>query len=230
MFVWPAHLFNPQQTAAGVEASAISGGTSLVGDETIIQTDGGGRWKISFQGIDLRTPAKQRLWTAWRAHLAGGATPVLVPVLSLRTAHIPKLNRQRHISSDLQANDPVFPTAVSFVNPMVKAKIAANAALRATTVQIEVLQGGDLTGGETFGAGDRSYEIERVTGQVGRVFTCKIGCPLRAALAINTPVDFNWPLVQCRAVLGQDLNPSIAFGRTGTASISFVEDFSEVSA
>lgn len=229
MYVWPAHRFNPKAIKAFPVASTIDGGTAINGDQSIINTDRGGRWSITFSGIDLRSPAMIRLWNAWVSHLAGGAQQILVPTLTLRQAHIPK-QFDKHLTSQIVDDDAVFPTSVAFVAPMVKARVAAFAATGATTVQVEVTQGGDLVGGEVFGVGGRAYPVKRITAKVGSLFTCLLGLPLRASIATNDAADFNWPVVQCRAVPGQDLVPDLAFGRNASMSISFAEDFSEVTA
>lgn len=221
MFIFPVHRLRPEGIKADVVAQVISGGTALNGEEDVIQTDGGGRWQITFSGISLNTIDRQRLWDAWTSHLAGGARQVLVPIYSLRTAPRPVAGNGAMRPSNLLDDDPVFPSSVSFASPYIIAATTAAAALRATTISIAVTQGAALRPGMRCGIGNRSYKIENVSGA-----NCTITPPLREPIAEATPVIFDWPVVQCTAVVGQDLAPDMRWGRQGSIGISFVEDFS----
>lgn len=230
MFIVPAHIFNPANVRAGIVATVISGGQSLNGDDTAIQTDGGGRWQIDWTGIDIDDPETERLWDAWVSYLAGGARPVLVPILSLLTAPRPFVGGMETDPSDIITDDPEFPTTAAFASPHIIARIVSDAALRATTVEIDVIQGARVQTGSKFSVGNRAYLIERVTSRSGLRAVCTISPPLREPLSADDPVNFEWPVVQCRAALGQSLNPDMAFGKFAEVAISFVEDFSTVEA
>lgn len=226
MFIFPAHRFNPDPVKVGVMERVVTGSESIAGDEDVVSTDGGGRWQITFAGIDLDTPEMQRLWRMWDGHMAGGAQPVLVPLLTLATAPRPFAGRGEATPSDILADDADFPESVSFAAPSIVATIAADAALRATTVQIEVTQGAQIRGGEVFSVGERAHEIVRVTARDGAKATCLIRPPLRTAVEEGDPVNFDWPMVRCRAVVDQDMIPEMS-GPYGTVAISFAEDFSD---
>jgi hypothetical protein len=221
MFIFPVHRLRPEAIKADVVAQVISGGTALNGFEDVIQTDGGGRWQIGFSGIQLNTVEKARLWDAWTSHLAGGTRQVLVPIYSLRTAPRPVAGNGLLRPSDLIDDNPVFPSSVAFASPYIIATTTEPAALRATTIWIAIAQGADIQPGMRCGIGRRSYKIENVAGS-----NCTIVPPLREAVADGTPVIFDWPVVQCTAVVGQDLSPEMRWGRQGAVGVSFVEDFS----
>lgn len=227
MFIWPLHKLIPESIAADVIAKVISGGTALSGDEDVIQTDGGGRWEISFSGISLNTVPKQRIWSGWTSHLAGGARAVLVPVYSLPTGPRPANGNRLMRPSDILADDEVYPTSVTFAQPYIVAETVGAAVLRATQLIMLVTQGARIEAGMRFGIGNRAYKVERVTAATGYQATCTISPPLREAVADGTAVNFDWPVVQCRAVVGQNLTADMQWGRRGSVSIGFVEDFSE---
>ncbi|WP_218000325.1 hypothetical protein [Sphingomonas soli] len=201
----------------------LSGGTALSGEEDVISTDGGGRWEISYGEMDLDNIDLQRAWDAWTAHLAGGAQSVLVPILSLKTAPRPFAGSGLASPSDIYADDDVFPTEVRFASPHIVAVVGADAALRATTVEIVISQGAMIQHGVKFSIGKRGYKVGRVTARDGLSATCKISPPLREAIETGDAVNFDWPVVECRAGIGQDLASAITMGMFGTTSISFVE-------
>lgn len=225
MVIFPVHRLRPEIIKADVVPLVMSGGTALNGEEDVIQTDGGGRWEISFAGITLSGVARQRLWDAWTSYLRGGARVVLVPVYSLRTAPRPVAGNGLMRPSDLVDDDEVFPTSVRFAAPYIVATTTEAADLRATEITIRVTQGARLRPGLRFSVGDRAYKIEQVSA-TDYTAVCTIMPPLREAISSGATVNFDWPLVPCRAVVGQDLVPEMRWGRQGAAAISFVEDFS----
>lgn len=228
MFIFPVHLFNPASIKAGVVENVISGGQALSGDEDVIATDGGGRWQITYSGITLRTVEQERKWDAWASYLGGGTRAVLVPLLSLRTAPRPIAGNGLARPSAIYADDPYFPTEVRFASPYIAAETVGNAALRSTTLTINVTQGARIQGGERCSVGGRAHKIERVQSRPSEMHAvCRVSPPTRAAISGGSDVEFGWPVVQCKTAIGQDLIPDMAFGRNGVVSITFVEDFSD---
>jgi hypothetical protein len=226
MYIFPAHLFNPDPVKADVASRVISGGTAINGEEDVIATDGGGRWEISYGEVDLDGPYLQQVWEAWTSHLAGGAQTVLVPLLSLGTAPRPIIGNGLAEPSDILADDDYFPTDVRFAAPYIVATVSADAALRATTLQLSVAQGAQLQPGMKFSVAGRGFKIERVISRAGMTAICIVSPPTRAPITAGAAANFDWPTVMCRGVVGQDLAATISLGMFGTTSISFVEDTS----
>lgn len=220
LHVFPAHLWTPSGVRTAIGRATLSGGTSLTGDEDTVITDGGGRWEISYAGIDLADD-EVNFWEAWNGYLAAGTRDVLVPLLSLETAPRPSLGNRKMLPSDLAFDDPVFPTFVRFAAPYIDAQALAAAPLRATEMAIRVLRGAALKGGEKFSHGERAYRVgRRVAGDIWAIEP-----PLRVPIPAGAALNFDWPVVRCRAVPGEDWSPEVRLGRYAEASISFVEAF-----
>ncbi len=226
MYIFPVHLFNPKSIKAKPRARVIDGGTALNGDQDVISADGGGRWYISYSGIAIRGPKMERLWAQWDSYLLGGARAVLVPLVSIRTAPRPIGASNPLRTSELYTDDEVFPTVTRYAVPYIQAATVGSAAARSIDLTINVIKGSRIQGGESFSIGGRAYIVERVTSRTGQSATCIISPPLRAAVADGTPVNFEWPVVQAKLAMGQDLGVDISFGGFGDTSITFVEDFS----
>lgn len=222
-YLFPTHILNPDPISVGIRAKVISGGTALNDDETVVQTDAGGRIEIAYGEMDLDDPLARRVWGVWADYLAGGARVVLVPIANLELAPIPP-----GASSTFGSNDDYFATSWGFSPAYVIANTVGDTALHSTTIMIEVTQGEALQPDTWFGIGVRSHKIRRILSHVGDQYEVEISPPTREAIADGTSVDFDWPVVQCRAALGQDLIPSISQGKYGTVSVAFVEDFSTV--
>lgn len=220
-YVFPVHLFNPREVNARPIQRVMSGGQALNGEEDVIATDGGGRWQIDLAGISLRTPAQERAWSAWQGHLAGGAVQCLVPLLSLTTAPRPDMGKRPARVPQLAMDDDLFPTSVAYSAPYIEAEVAADAALRATSLEIIVTTGGTIKGGEKFSIGERAHRIVRETST--GVF--QIDPPLREAVTAGDAVNFDWPLVLCTMAPGNDFDGAITLGRFGEKQITFLESF-----
>lgn len=222
--IFPAHRFCPETVTAGVVADVVSGGTSLAGEQDVIEADGGGRWMISYGGIALDDAEMQRRWKAWVAKLRGGATPVLVPLLSVATGPRPIAGNGFATPSDIYDNDDYFPTEVRFASPHIVATISASVALRSTTMQISVTQGSSVQPGMDFSVGVHAYTVQEIISRAGLVATVKTTPPAREAIAAGTAVNFDFPYVVARAAPGQSLTAAINSGLYGDVEIQFVED------
>lgn len=216
--IFPAHLFRPKTVSARVVQRVISGGQALNGEEDVIATDGGGRWRIEFSEIELHTPAQHRAWDAWQSYLQQGAVQCLVPLLTISTAPRPQQWDRPMPVSRLIANDPVFPTTVGYAKPQIEAAVLAAAPLRATTLLIGIAMGSSIAGGEAFSIGERAYRIIMPVAGGHRIEP-----PLRDAVTAGSAVEFDWPVVRAVSSPGDDFSGSISRGRFGTKQITFVE-------
>lgn len=231
MLTFPTHLFNPARIALRPMGVAITGGESLSGITDIIRTDGGGYWAVQMAGIELLTPDLIRAWRAWQTELAGGVERVLVPIADLRQAPRPVVGGRLASPSQIAngSDDPYFPEAVGFATPLVVAWVSANAALRATQLNIAVSRGARLKGGETFALehptrGRRVYRVGRVLARPSdQTATVKIEPPLREAVSDGTAADFDWPSLVCTLIPEADISPELDYGRAGTVDIAFRE-------
>ena len=225
MFIFPAYLFNPTSVKASPIGRVITGGEAINGDVDAIATDGGGRWQITYSGIELTNPAVMRQWDAWEAYLDGGAVDCLVPLLTLGRANRPFGGGQPAGVSGLVYDDLLFPTSLAYAAPYIEATITEPAALRATELTIAVTRGAPLEGGETFSVGGRAYRIQRVKSRpIAMSAVVDIRPPLRAALLDNAALDFNLPMAKCRLMPNSDIGLDIFQNKTSNVSITFVEN------
>lgn len=231
MLTFPTHLFNPLSVTMRPVSAVITGGESLAGETDVISTDGGGFWQVAMTGVELIGPDQIRAWRAWEDTLEGGVEKVLVPVADIRQAPLPIVGgrRARPVNLAAGSDDPYFPEAVGFPAPIIVARIVGAAALRATTVTLEVLRGSRLRGGEIFAVthptkGRRCYRVRRVLSRDGQRATVSIRMPLREAVTANTPVDFDWPSLVATLDPNADISPAIENGHS-SVGITFREAF-----
>lgn len=221
--IFPLHRLSVDSITPTVRKRTISGGTSISGEEDVIQTDGGGRIEVTVDGVQLDDPETQRLWNAWDAYLSGGVNECLVPLVTLGTGPRPWAGNLPVEPSVIGDNDDTYPTIVAYRAPLIRARLNADAALRATTLSVSVEQGSALQGGEWFSIGERAYRIERVIARAGMAFTIRTDPPLREAVTAGTLVEFEWPVVKARLSPGTSLIAPLMIGMYGDASAQFVE-------
>lgn len=67
-----------------------------------------------------------------------------------------------------------------------------------------------MEGGEKCSINGREFKIERVLSPSGQQATVVGSPPAREAIPSGSAVNFEWPVVQCRLVPGQDIAPNLA--------------------
>lgn len=224
-FVFPAHLLNPQSVKLSLTAKVVQSPPSLSGVTQTVRTDGGGLWQVQYSGIVLRTADARRIWGVWDSYLSGGAQSVKVPMLSNLDA--PRGRQGGNIAKYgglAFTGNEYFPESVKYVSSLVIATASA-APSRSTSIYISILRGLAPKGSEIFSirysdGTDRAHRIVRPLG--GNAYV--IDPPLRRAIDNNTPLEFDWPVLDCVAVVGNDISADIANGRAEVA-ISFQETF-----
>jgi hypothetical protein len=228
--IFPVEIFNPASIKPLLARRTITGGVALSGEEDVIVTDGGGRWEISFEGIELETDDQVAAWNAWDMHLDSGATPCVVPIALPRQAPLPIIGTEYPDLSDLDPadDDPYFPNAAGRAHASVVATIDVAALLRATQLTITVSRGRRLRGGEPFTIvhptkGERLYRIKRVLSTTGQTSVVEIRPPLREAVASVASADFDWPRFRAHQAPAQDIAPLFNLGNADAVSITFVE-------
>ncbi len=215
MHIFPVRLFNPSEVRSTVRQRVLSGGEALDGSATVIATDGGGLWEVSYLGIQLRTEQQSRVWDAWASYLAGGVTECLVPLLSLATAPRGYMGAVSGVYQD----DEEWPTEMRYSGPLIEAHVGADAALRATVLNVVMTKGPKPKGGEKLSIDGRAYKLIRPLGSGDY----QIEPPLRAAVSTNDPIIFDWPMVKCKMRVGDDPIAPLERGRFGKVEINFVE-------
>jgi hypothetical protein len=225
MKVFPTCLFAPNDVHADIERRTISGGEAINGDEDVIATDGGGRVFVEFGDPFLDDPAAAKAWRAIDAYLDGGATAIIVPFCDAR--HQPTNGRVLTSHSD----GTTFSDETEYAQGDAYGSVAAGAALRATTLQLDnLVLSEDLVGGEWLSIDHptmrwRAYRIAEITAYDADAGTAtvKIRPPLREAVTVGEAVDFADPRCTMRVEGGMPSPTSLGYA---SGEARFVEDFS----
>lgn len=200
-----------------VRANVISGGIAINGDESVIATDGGGRWVADYQNAPLNRREKVLSWRALRALLNSGTRAIIFPICDAR--HQPVASRQHVPHSD---GSP-FSDGSLYSGGDCEVRAGANAALRATSMTLDIVTlGKPLIAGERFSINhptwrDRLYEIATIDGD-----DITFRPPLREAVTAGTELNFSDP--RCVMRLSGDMSAPLNGPRFATGSLMLVED------
>ncbi|WP_257540996.1 hypothetical protein [Sphingobium sp. CFD-1] len=214
---FPTCQFSFASREIAVQQNIISGGTALNGDETVISTDGGGRWVAEYGSAPLNRREKVLSWRSARAILEGGAVPIIFPICDARHQPVGSRSRVPHSDDSPFSDDSLYGTSDCFVTA------AADAPLRATSLILNIASiGKPLLGGERFSIDHptwrhRLYEIKSIDG--GQI---TFRPPLREAVPAGTEINFSDP--RCVMRLTGDMAAPLNGPRAATGSITLIED------
>lgn len=221
MRVFPTHLFGFSDIDPDIDRRTITGGAALSGSEDVIATDGGGRVFVEFGDPYLDEPDLARAWRAISDVLQGGVTPVIVPLADLRHQQGREVRVPRSLPFWTEAE---YATGTSGVT------LAADAALRATTLQLAFayvpfvpLQAGIWLSIDHATIRHRAYRIAEVVSQSGTAATVKLSHPLRIATTAGLAVELTDP--RCVMRLEGEMRSPTNFGFASGGQIRFVEHF-----
>lgn len=212
--------------------TTISAGQTASGVMPITRMDGGGLWKATLADVPLVTVDQVLAWRATATYCEGGVQPIILPMCDLRHAPVLMSNGQRVVRTDEVPHSDLTPydddTPYSgFVIPIM-ATAEGPLPLRATTIVIDVTQGGDLQGGQYFSidhatVGPRLYRIVDVADDG---MTCTFRPPLREAITVSsTPLEFNHPACVMRLATTDAMDLTLQLRKYGNPTANFIEAF-----
>ena len=237
---FPRALLRERSHSWNLVATVMNAGQSGQSWSSVVRSDGGGVWSCVMNDVQLSglcggsESNKQRqriatlLWRAVRQLCDGGANNIVVPrhddlfrPWPAGVSHAP--------SSPLPHSDTTFfADGTGYDAAVINVVAAASAGLRATSLQLQLRLCGTLVGGESFSIlhpdfGWRLYEIATVQYVDASHVTISFNPPLRAAVAIDTPIEFDLPRCTMRLMQGGSMNLSVVPWTFNQASVDFIE-------
>lgn len=221
MDYWPRQLFPAAEVRWHLQNRVIGGGMPVVGPARMTGTDGGGLWVCEMTGIWLRKREQIMAARALDAIMDGGLQSIVVGSCEARFARWAVSSESVPHSDGSPFSDDAFYAGASPTG-----LVSADAALRTTTLILDMPDGVSLIGGEAISIvhpikGPRRYTIARV-GDAGAV---TVRPPLREAVTAGTAVDFSTGACVMRLANADDFFSAIRMGRFADLSPVFVEAF-----
>jgi len=196
LLYFPEMLMRERRIKWELLAPALTGGRALSGATPSARLDGGGIWACEMSDVQVSSADHVRTWRALAAILDGGATPIVVATRDVRFAPWPSAVTDLYESTN--SDDSTCSDGGVYVSSVIQAEVAADAAIRATSLTISMNIGAALRGGEYFSIehetfSHRLYQVGQVTVNGDGDYVCTIRPPLREAVVAATRVEFDYP-------------------------------------
>lgn len=184
-----------------------------------VRSDGGGLWLAKLNNIRFNNRLDGLLWRAIRQIANGGATPLIVYRRDTTWAPFPT----DPLSPITHSDDTYFDDGSGYYQPVIDVTCNDGAALRATSMVVNLINCAPLQGGESFSInhptfGWRLYEIATANDNV-----ITFNPPLREAVINGERLEFDRPrcLMKLAGSTSMDLNNTTY--PFSLASATFVE-------
>lgn len=168
---------------------------SISGAETVIPAMGA-RWEVTGSFV-IHGEQQELAWQAFIAQMEGGIGTTLVPIWS---RFRPRTAAGLRVDWDNTAGLYGAQTFEHFgfeASPIIGARLAAPAALRATQITIELLDSTGIRPGQYFSIGERLHQVQHHW-QVGGVRQVMIRPPLRVDAPAGTALELFRPVCLMR--------------------------------
>jgi len=201
-----------------------------------VRSDGGGFWRCTMTDVSLsgarglkgrdRQRVSTLLWRAVRQVCDGGVNNIVVPRNDALFIPYP-VGIARALTVN-HSDDAPFSDGSSYYQPAIDIVATADAELRATSLDIEIIVAASLLGGESFsiqhdGAGWRIYEIATVDYVDDANATITFNPPLREAVEAGAQLEFDRPRCMMRLANPAAMDLSIRPWTFNAASAEFIE-------
>lgn len=229
-----AHLYWPRRLLCGLSKSfdpayrTTSGGSGRVGLGQVIASDAG-VWKSTVGSIPVLQNDRHSTIILWRAidGLLGGRTgEIAMPVSTRGRRPLPDGVTDDDVDSESDVphdDEAPFDDDSEYDGSFIEVEVAADAALRATTLVLTKNVCGDIEPGMDFSIGVRLYRVKRVTAQSAGAATIVINFPLREAVTAGSHCEFEHPVCLMRLASDQEMDLPVELNRKALPTINMVE-------
>lgn len=208
----------------------IVGNTATAGQTATssvdIRSDGGGLWTASLNDIQFWDQTFTLLWRSIRQLCNGGVNPLVVPRNDAIFAPFPVGPRSY---SPIKFNDgTLFSDGTGFTQSVITVEASGGAPLRATSMELLLINCGALVGGEAFSICHptynwRMYEIASAVVIDSTHVSITFNPPLREAVPDGAGIEFDLPRCTMKLVNAASMDLNVTTWPFSLATVKFVE-------
>jgi hypothetical protein len=227
MLIFPYSILRMKSFRLDLVGQVISGGITAAGQQQRVNATGGGLWALQADFPRFNTADQLRAWRVVQYGSQGGVEPVNIAICDLRQAPrppgwIPTGAGVPH--SDLTP----FSDGGLYGTDSISSTLAADAAVRATTIRVTFDGDSVPLGGQFFSLsyGAEMNELHVTTGATlvsGDTYDLTFLPPLRAAHEAGETVTWDHPTGTFVLAQADSMSMATDYGRFGEASAAFVE-------
>jgi hypothetical protein len=237
---FPRRLLRERSHSWNLVGIATTPGQNAQNTAPIIRSDGGGFWSCvmgdvslsGLKGANVHDRQRQRmatlLWRAVRQVCDGGVNNIVVPRNDALFRPWPFQTTAGSITDIPHSDLALFDDDTGYYQPVIDVTVAADAALRATGLAVQLNLCGSLVGGESFSIqhatyGWRLYEIATVIYDSDATARISFMPPLREAVAAGTQLEFDRPRCVMRLKTTSSMDLTVQPWTFNNASVDFIE-------
>lgn len=226
MLTFPYSVLKMRSFRLDLVGQVVSGGITAAGQQQRVNASGGGLWALQAEFPRFSTPDQIRAWRVIQYGSQGGVVPVNIAICDLRQA--PRPTGWAPSSGVPHSDGSSFSDGSLYASPSIIATLAADAAIRATTIQVTFDADSVPLGGEFFSlayGADRN-ELHVVTGATlvsGTTYDLTFEPPLRAAHTAGDAITFDHPTGTFVLAQADSMSMATEYGRWGQGQAAFVE-------
>lgn len=231
---FPRALLREKSHSWNLLGVAATPGVTMQSTATFVRTDGGGFWSCAMTDVSLSGPGRNLdrprmsalLWRAVRQVCDGGVNAIVVPRNdALFVPYPPGFAR---VVTVPHSDQSTLDDGTSYYQPVIDIACDGGAALRATSMAIDIRVAADLVGGESFSVrhaavGWRLYEIATVVYDDDAHAMITFNPPLREAVEDGEQLEFDRPCCTMRLAKPESMNFSVQPWTFNSASVDFIE-------
>ena len=227
---WPS-ILKPLRVVFHPVPMIINGPVSASGLQQGVGTDAG-FWRATLSGVPLRSADEVREWRWLVSAAKGGLEDIIVGPFDCRQAPRPIAGRGVTTGGTPHSDGALFSDGSGYSESLVRMSLHADAALRATTITINIAIAGEVRRGMFFSIANRLYMVMSVPSVIvaggaygaGRRISFAIWPPLRAAASAGANVEFGDPKATMKLPNVDTGELELEGGRFGTGTFELVED------
>lgn len=219
---WPDKVLPPRALSVDLSPRSLSAPPSISGAVQVVSSDAG-IWRVTFDGIPVTDQQRVRAWRGIGNLLEGRLHSILVPVSRWYQPAWTEGDNSL-VEPVPHSDEALLSDGAGYVGQVNDVRLAASAALRATTANVNILYGGALEPGQHFSIGERLYRIRTVayTSQASATITFRP--PLREAVASGTRLEFDDPICRMKLASDNEMDMALDYNRWAFQAVTFVED------
>lgn len=221
---WPCEILRPQNVAFDLDSRSLAGPASVSGATQVVASDAG-IWKATYGSVIVKSRQAVLVHRALAALLEGRLGSIIVPLCSAygpSSGAVLTADEEALLEQVPHSDDSWFDDDTGYVGGLTDVVLAADAAVRATTLTATVYYApDDIQPGMHFSLGERLYRIRTYDADTG-VMT--IRPPLREAVTAGDALNFDDPVCRMRLASDDGLDLELSLRKFATPTVAFIED------
>jgi hypothetical protein len=221
---WPDEVLRPTNVAFDLDSRSLAGPASVSGATQVVASEAG-IWKATYGNIVVKSRRAVLAHRAIAALLEGRLGSILVPLCrgyGPSSGAVLTADEEALFAQVPHSDDALFDDDTGYVGSLTDVVLAADAAVRATTLMVTVnYAADDIQPGMHFSLGERLYRVRTFDADTG---TMTIRPPLREAVTAGDVLNFDDPVCRMRLANDDGLDLELALRRFSSPSVQFIED------